>query len=70
MKNRDSSIIYFLLGLYALIINWEKNHNLISLLLAWIFWPLYLIYEIFTGGLSHGLWKEIPQEFFRHYFGG
>jgi hypothetical protein len=52
-----------------LIINWEKNHNLLFLLLAWIFWPIYLIYEVFTGGLSGGQWKEIPEHFFRHYFG-
>jgi hypothetical protein len=69
MKNRDSSILYLVLGLYALIINWEKNHSLLMLLLTWIFWPLYLIYEVFTHGLSGGQWKTIPEEFFRTYFG-
>jgi hypothetical protein len=65
MKNRDSSILYLVLGIYALMVNWYYNHNLILLLLAWIFWPLYLIYELLTHGLSHGLWKEIPLSYFK-----
>jgi hypothetical protein len=65
MKNRDSSILYLLLGVYALMINWYYNHNLLFLLLAWIFWPLYLIYELLTGGLSGGMWKHIPLSYFK-----
>ncbi|SHM12306.1 hypothetical protein [Mucilaginibacter sp. OK098] len=65
MKNRDSSILYLLLGIYALMVNWYYNHNLILLLISYIFWPLYLIYELLTGNLSHGMWKEIPLSYFR-----
>jgi len=65
MKNRDSSILYLLLGIYALMINWYQNHNIILLLISYIFWPLYLIYELLTGQLSHGMWKEIPLSYFK-----
>jgi hypothetical protein len=65
MKNRDSSIIYFALGIYTLMVNWYYNHNLIYLLLAYIFWPVYIIYELLTGGLSHGMWKHIPLSYFK-----
>ena len=65
MRNRDSSILYLLLGIYALLINWHYNHNILFLLLAWIFWPLYLIYELLNGGLSHGAWKDIPMSYFK-----
>jgi len=65
MRNRDGSILYLLLGIYALLINWYYNHNLLYLLLAWIFWPLYLIYELLTGGLSGGAWKSIPMSYFK-----
>jgi hypothetical protein len=65
MRNRDSSILYLLLGIYALMINWHQNHNLILLLISYIFWPLYLIYELLTGQLAHGMWKEIPLSYFK-----
>ena len=65
MKNRDSSILYLVLGIYALMVNWYYNHNLIYFLFAWIFWPLYLVYELLTGGLAHGMWKEIPLSYFK-----
>ncbi|MFI5138372.1 MAG: hypothetical protein ACHQIM_11160 [Sphingobacteriales bacterium] len=65
MKNRDSSILYLLLGIYALMINWHQNHSIILLLISYIFWPLYLIYELLTGQLAHGMWKEIPLSYFK-----
>ncbi|HVW95136.1 MAG TPA: hypothetical protein VHA56_04125 [Mucilaginibacter sp.] len=65
MRNRDSSILYLILGIYALMVNWYYNHNLIDLLISYIFWPIYLIYELLIGNLSHGMWKEIPLSYFR-----
>jgi len=65
MKNRDSSILYLILGIYALLINWYYNHNIIFLILAWIFWPVYLVYELLTGHLSHNAWKDIPLSYFK-----
>ena len=65
MRHRDKSIWYFALGIYTLMINWYYNHNLLYLLLSYIFWPLYLIYELLTGGLSHGMWKTIPLSYFK-----
>ena len=65
MRNRDSSLLYLFLGLYSLMINWYYNHNLIILLLGYIFWPLYLVYELLIGHLSHNMWKDIPLSYFR-----
>jgi hypothetical protein len=65
MKNRDSSILYLVLGVYSLMINWYYNHSIIDLLISYIFWPIYLIYELLMGHLSHGLWKEIPLSYFK-----
>jgi hypothetical protein len=65
MRNRNSSILYLLLGIYALMVNWYFNHSLLFLLLSYIFWPLYLIYELLTGHLSHDMWKHIPLSYFK-----
>lgn len=65
MRNRDSSILYLILGIYAMLINWHYNHNIIYVILAWIFWPVYLIYELLTGGLAHDQWKDIPLGYFK-----
>lgn len=65
MRNRDSSIVYLVLGIYALMISWYYNHSLIILLITYIFWPIYLIYELLIGHLSHGMWKIIPMSYFK-----
>lgn len=65
MRNRDKSIIYFLLGIYAIMISWYYNHSIILLLLHLIFWPVYLVYELLIGHLSHDMWKIIPESYFK-----
>ncbi len=65
MKNRDSSILYLLLGIYSLMISWYYNHSIIILIITYIFWPVYLIYELLIGHLSHGMWKTIPMSYFK-----
>jgi hypothetical protein len=65
MKNRDSGILYFLLGIYTLMVSWYYNHNLIILLICYIFWPAYLLYELLIGHLSHDMWKHIPLSYFK-----
>lgn len=65
LKHRDTSIVYFLLGIYSLMVNWYYNHNLLDLLLSYLFWPLYITYELLTGHLSHGMWKIIPLSYFK-----
>jgi len=65
MKSRDTSILYLVLGVYSLMINWYYNHSIIDLLISYIFWPLYLIYELLVGNLAHGMWKEIPLSYFK-----
>jgi len=65
MDKKDSGIAYLLLGIYVLMINWYFNHSIIFLIFAYLFWPVYLIYEILTGHLSHGMWKTIPLSYFK-----
>jgi len=62
---RSGSITYLLLGLYAVMINWYYNHNVIDVILSYIFSPFYLIYAVLNGNLSHGMWYEIPNSYFR-----
>jgi hypothetical protein len=64
-NKRDSSIAYFVLGIYTLMINWYYNHSIIFLIFSYLFWPVYLVYEILVGHLSHDMWKTIPEHFFR-----
>ncbi len=65
MKNRDTSLLYLFLGIYAMLISWHYNHSIFWLIIHWIFWPIYLLYELLTGHLSHGMWKDIPLSYFK-----
>jgi len=65
MKKRETSTAYLLLGIYALMISWYYNHSIIILILCYIFWPVYLVFELLTGHLSHGMWKTIPLSYFK-----
>jgi hypothetical protein len=65
MGKRDSSILYFILGIYSLMVSWYYNHNLLVLLITYIFWPVYLVYELLIGHLAHGMWKVIPLSYFK-----
>lgn len=64
MKTRDTSILYLVLGLYTLMISWYYNHSILLLLIHYLIWPVYLIYELLIGHLAHGLWKTIPLSYF------
>jgi hypothetical protein len=35
------------------------------LLIHWIFWPIYLVYELLIGHLSNDHWRTIPESFFK-----
>ena len=65
MRSRDSGILYAILGLYTLMISWYYNHNIILLIIHWVFWPVYLVYELLIGHLAHDMWKTIPQSYFK-----
>ena len=65
MRNRDKSIIYCLLGIYSILVSWFYNHSIILAIVHYIFWPIYLIYELLIGHLSHDMWKEIPLHYFK-----
>ncbi|SDD91694.1 hypothetical protein SAMN05216464_10333 [Mucilaginibacter pineti] len=64
MKKRDTSILYLILGIYTLMISWYYNHSFILLIIHYLFWPVYLIYELLIGHLAHGMWKTIPLHYF------
>lgn len=65
MNSRNGGIIYFLLGIYTLLISWHYNHSILLLIIHYIFWPVYLVYEILQGHLSHDLWRTIPESYFK-----
>lgn len=65
MNNRDRSIVYFILGIYSLMVSWYYNHSIVLLIIHYLLWPLYLLYELFIGHLSHGMWKHIPLSYFK-----
>ncbi|MET3500444.1 MULTISPECIES: hypothetical protein [Mucilaginibacter] len=65
MEKRETSILYLVLGLYSLMISWYYNHSVILLIIHYIFWPVYLIYELLIGHLAHGMWKTIPLSYFK-----
>ena len=65
MSGRNKSIIYFVLGIYALMVSWHYNHSIILLIIHYIIWPFYLLYELLTGHLSHDMWKNIPLSYFK-----
>ena len=65
MNSRNGGIIYFLLGIYTLLISWHYNHSILFLIIHYIFWPVYLVYEILQGHLSHDLWRTIPESYFK-----
>ncbi len=65
MNNRDKSIAYGILGIYAIMVSWYYNHSIILVIIHYIFWPIYLLYELLTGHLSHDMWKIIPESYFK-----
>jgi hypothetical protein len=65
MNSRNGGIIYFLLGIYTLLISWHYNHSILFLIIHYIFWPVYLVYEILQGHLSHDMWRTIPESYFK-----
>ncbi|HWD89604.1 MAG TPA: hypothetical protein VG367_15840 [Mucilaginibacter sp.] len=64
-NRRNTSIIYLILGIYSMLVSWYYNKSIILLIICWIFWPIYLLYEVLSGHLSHGMWKEIPMHYFK-----
>jgi hypothetical protein len=65
MNNRDKGIVYFALGIYSLMVSWYYNHSILFLIIHYIIWPIYLLYELLIGHLSHDMWKIIPMSYFK-----
>ncbi len=65
MGRSSGGVIYFILGIYTAMISWFYNHSILLLIIHYIFWPIYLVYELLVGHLAHGLWKSIPQSYFK-----
>lgn len=64
MNRRDSSIIYGILGIYAVLVSWYYNHSIILAIIHYVIWPVYLIWELLQGHLAHDMWRKIPQSYF------
>ena len=65
MDKKNGGVLYFLLGLYSIMVSWYYNHSIILLIVHYIFWPIYLVYELLSGNLAHDMWKTIPQSYFK-----
>jgi hypothetical protein len=65
MDRRNGGILYAILGIYSLMISWFYNHSILLLIIHFIIWPVYLVYELLIGHLSHGMWKTIPESYFK-----
>lgn len=65
MDKKNGSILYFILGIYTLMISWYYNHSIVLLIVHYIFWPLYLLYALLTGNLDDGMWRKIPESYFK-----
>jgi hypothetical protein len=65
MRNRDTGILYSILGIYTLLISWYYNHSIILLIVHYIFWPIYLLYELLKGNLANDMWRIIPESYFK-----
>lgn len=49
------TIAAFLLGAVSAFLNYQLNDNLFFALLAFIFWPVYLLYWLMIHGLAGGV---------------
>ncbi len=65
MDNKNTSILYGILGIYSLLVSWYYNHSIILLIIHYVFWPIYLLYELLIGHLAHDMWKTIPLSYFK-----
>jgi len=65
MDKKNGGIIYSILGIYSIMISWYYNHSILLVILHYIFWPIYLVYELLSGHLSHDMWKIIPESYFK-----
>ena len=58
------NIIYFALGIYSIMVSWFYNHSVFLAIVHYIFWPIYLVYELLTGHLANGMAKTILNNYF------
>jgi hypothetical protein len=65
MSRKGGGLIYFLLGIYTAMISWFYNHSILLLIIHYLLWPVYLIYELLIGHLANGMWKTIPESYFK-----
>lgn len=65
MNRKDGSVLYFILGIYSILISWYYNHSILLLIIHYVFWPVYLVYEILVGNLAHDMWRIIPASYFQ-----
>lgn len=64
MSKQNSSILYFLAGIYTVMISWFYYHSIFLAIVNWFFWPISLLYFLLTGKLADEMWLKIPQSYF------
>ena len=63
--NKNGSVLYFLLGVFAIMTSWYFNHSVLLAIIHYFFWPLYLLIELLEGKFSGGGFMAI----IHYYFG-
>jgi hypothetical protein len=57
-------IIYFVLGIFAIMTSWYENHSVLLVILHYIFWPVYLLVELLRGVFANGGGSAIIHYYF------
>jgi hypothetical protein len=61
---REGSYLYTVFSIYAVLISWYYNHDIMLAIFHYIIGPWYIFYELLMNHLSHGLWRSIPLSYF------
>jgi hypothetical protein len=64
MNKQTYSLLYLLLDIYAAMVSYYFNHNVILAIVHFIFGPIYLIYSLLVGHFAHGQWQTIFNSYF------
>lgn len=63
-EKTGGGFLYFLLQVYAAMISYFYFKSIFWAIVSFIFGPLYVLYSLIAGRLSHGMWQIIPNSYF------
>jgi hypothetical protein len=61
---KKGSFLYFILGVFSLMVSWYFNKSVVWLIIHWLIWPLYLLWCLITGHFSDGQLMDIINYYF------